>query len=136
MKKMCLFLGRACLSLIFVLSIIMKVMHWDGMIAELTRVLGDWSTHIPLTSSFFLGCIPYAGALLAIATALEVFGAFSLLCNYKVRVGAICLIVFLIPVTLLMHAFWLSDLPSLDMMMFCKNVGIIGGLITVATYGE
>ncbi|MGR3973693.1 MAG: DoxX family membrane protein [Candidatus Rhabdochlamydia sp.] len=135
MKKVSLFLGRVCLSLIFVISVVMKILHWDSMVSELSSVFQDWSYQISWAAPLFQACIPYVTLLLIIATLLEIIGALSLLCNSHIRVGSICLVIFLVPVTLLMHPFWFSNLPN-DMMMFCKNIGIIGGLLTVAAYGD
>jgi uncharacterized membrane protein YphA (DoxX/SURF4 family) len=48
--------------------------------------------------------------------------------------GAILLLAFLVPTTLLMHRFWKIDDPQMqqmDQVMFFKNVSLIGGAIVL-----
>jgi putative oxidoreductase len=75
--------------------------------------------------------------LLAGATALEIGGALSLLLGWKTRVGAVALVAFLVPVTLVFHAFWGAPAAEaqLQTIQFLKNVSIGGGLIAVLTAG-
>ena len=47
-----------------------------------------------------------ASLMLAIATILEVAGAIGLIAGFRTRFSALLLIVFLVPVTLIMHDFW------------------------------
>jgi uncharacterized membrane protein YphA (DoxX/SURF4 family) len=65
-----------------------------------------------------------------------VVGALSVLLGYHARAGAWVLVLFLIPVTLFMHAFWRVADPGpaqLQQVMFLKNVAILGGALLVAT---
>jgi putative oxidoreductase len=53
-------------------------------------------------------------------------------------VGAAFLVAFLVPVTLSMHAFWAVKDPmmaQIQMAMFMKNVGLLGGALLVAHFG-
>jgi putative oxidoreductase len=51
--------------------------------------------------------------------------------------GAILLIIFLVPVTLVFHNFWAYQGMDQQMQManFLKNVGLAGGLALVAVFG-
>jgi len=75
--------------------------------------------------------------LLAGATALELFGALSLLLGYKARLGAAALVAFLVPVTLVFHAFWAAQAADAQMqtVQFLKNVAIGGGLVAILAAG-
>ena len=59
-------------------------------------------------------------------------GGLSLALGFHARVGAIALLVFLVPVTLFMHKFWgISDAQQAHMQMinFMKNVALMGGAL-------
>ena len=62
-------------------------------------------------------------------------GGLFVLLGIKVRLGAILLILFLIPVTVIMHAFWMYDgsMREMQMMTFLKNISMIGGLFILAS---
>ena len=53
-------------------------------------------------------------------------------------VGIVCAVAFLAPVTLMMHNFWAVTDPmmhQLQMVMFLKNLALIGGALTFAVHG-
>ncbi len=89
------------------------------------------------------GTVAYAGSkgvpevLLAGATALEIFGAASLIAGWKTRWGAAALIAFLVPVTLVFHNFWAYQGAEVQLqsIQFLKNVSIGGGLLAVLGAG-
>jgi uncharacterized membrane protein YphA (DoxX/SURF4 family) len=63
-----------------------------------------------------------AGALLLIAGLSFLLGVFP-------RVGVGAIVLFLVPVTLIMHAFWADRDPAqrqADMVNFSKNIGLLG----------
>jgi putative oxidoreductase len=76
-------------------------------------------------------------ALLGIAVALLVFGGVFLLLGWQGRLGALLLVLFLIPVTLTMHSFW--NVPAADVQMqmgnFMKNFALVGGLLFIMAFG-
>lgn len=113
-------LGRLCLSAIFLMAGIGKIMHYDQT-AKYMESKG--MTMIP----FFL-----VAALL-----IELIGALSLIIGFKTRWGAALLLLFLIPTTLIFHDFWNVDEASRQMQMinFLKNLGIFGGLLYVLSCG-
>ncbi len=63
---------------------------------------------------------------------LIIVGGLSVILGYHVRIGLLCLVVFLVPVTLLMHNYWVET----DMMQrinqrvnFQKNVALLGAAL-------
>ena len=63
-----------------------------------------------------------AGVLLLIAGLSFLFGVFP-------RVGVAAIVLFLVPVTLIMHPFWADHAPAqrqADMINFTKNVALLG----------
>jgi len=82
--------------------------------------------------------LPAVGALLAVAVALELIGGVSLLLGLYARLGALALLVFLVPVSLIMHNFWaFEEGPErmAQMISFMKNVAIAGGVTMVLALG-
>jgi len=76
--------------------------------------------------------MPAVGFFLVMAIILEVAGGVSVLLGYKAKWGALALIIFLIPTTLIFHNN-LSD--QIQMIMFMKNLAILGALIAIAVNG-
>jgi putative oxidoreductase len=66
------------------------------------------------------------------------FGALTILLGYRMRLGAILLMVYWIPLTFIVHNFWVeesgSDLYRLQSILFMKNIAIMGGLLITATH--
>lgn len=140
MKAVFGLLGRVCLSLIFVSSAFSKVINWEGnyqyLMAGLTHWL-DYAAQMPDLYRFVDFFLPLAPVLLIIGTIFEGLGGLLILLGLKPRAGAVLLILFTIPTTLLFHAFWIIKGPDHDiqMIMFLKNLSILGGLFLVLAGG-
>jgi putative oxidoreductase len=113
-----LLLGRFGIGAIFLISGLGKVTGWSGTVAYAA------SKGVP-------------EVLLMGATALELLGAISLVLGLKTRWGAVALIFFLVPVTLVFHDFWAAQGPDvrLQSIQFLKNLAIGGGLVAVLGVG-
>lgn len=73
--------------------------------------------------------IPLAPVLLAAAVALMVVGSVLVISGIRARLGAILLLLFLVPTTLLFH----SDVADpQERIALLKNLSIMGGLLLVA----
>jgi putative oxidoreductase len=82
--------------------------------------------------------LPMAGLLVPLSGVLSLLGGVSILLGYHARLGAWILVLFLVPVTLLMHAFWSVDdamMRQMQMANFMKNVALIGGALMIAHFG-
>lgn len=82
--------------------------------------------------------LPFANFLVPLSGLLAIIGGLSVLIGYKARWGALCLIVFLIPVTLKMHAFWdITDpqMKQMQMISFMKNLSMLGGAFLLTYFG-
>jgi putative oxidoreductase len=112
--------GRVLLSLIFVAIAIGKVRGWSGFSEYMV------SKQLPL--------IP---VLLAVSLVVELAGGLSILLGWRARLGALVLLVYLIPVTVLFHNFWQSQGVQvvIEGMSFLKNVAIMGGLLLIVAFG-
>lgn len=65
-------------------------------------------------------------------------GALSVLLGYRMRLGAVMLMIYWIPLTFIVHDFWTeasgSDEYRLQSLFFMKNIAITGGLLITATH--
>jgi putative oxidoreductase len=69
---------------------------------------------------------------------VSLIGGFSVLLGYKAKIGAWFMVLFLVVVTPVMHKFWgLTDpaMAQLQMIMFLKNLSILGGALLVTQFG-
>jgi len=74
---------------------------------------------------------------LVLAIGFELIGGLSVLLGVKARWGALLLVAFLIPTTLIFHDFWQYDGQQAQQQMihFMKNLSILGGLVFVLGAG-
>ncbi len=76
--------------------------------------------------------LPLAGLVTVFTILFELGGGAAVITGFKARIGAILLMLFLIPATFVFHNF-LAD-PS-QLTQFLKNLAIMGGLLQLITYG-
>jgi len=112
--------GRTLLAFIFLFAGLGKIFDWSGTAGYMA------AKGMPLVPLF-----------LAVAIAVEVLGGLSVLLGLRARWGAIALFLFLMPTTLVFHNFWaLAGMERrMQMIMFLKNLAIMGGLLLVASRG-
>jgi putative oxidoreductase len=140
MKKLIVLLGRIALSLIFVTSAVNKLFNWDQTVQYMTSSLTQWVARTPMPDfiheALVVAC-SYTTLIMVVATLFEGLGGLFVLLGFKVRFGATLLILFIIPVTLVMHAFWLDSGQErmVQMTMLMKNLAILGGLLILAAKG-
>jgi putative oxidoreductase len=111
--------GRVFFSLIFILS---GIKHFTQSSIDYGASKGVWMPEF---------MVPAAGVL-------AVLGGLSIAFGYKTNWGALLIVAFLVPVTLVMHNFWTLDDPMQRMMqktMFMKNLSMLGGAMLIAYYG-
>ena len=105
-------IARTLLCLVFVNAVIGKFMGFAGTV---TMMQGRG--------------LPLAPLLLAAAMVLMAVGSLLVISGRRQRLGAILLLIFLVPTTLIFHHA-IGD-PAERIALF-KNVAIIGGLLLVA----
>lgn len=84
------------------------------------------------------GC-PMAPFLVPLSGLISVLGGLSILLGYKARIGAWLIVIFLVPVTLMMHNYWAMPDPMAAMMqraMFMKNLALVGATLIIAYFGS
>jgi putative oxidoreductase len=82
--------------------------------------------------------VPLPGLLVPMSGAIALIGGLSVLLGYQTRIGAWLLVIFLVPVTLVMHNFWAEADPMAYQMekgMFLRNVTMLGGALLISYFG-
>ena len=83
--------------------------------------------------------VPLASVLVPFSGVLALLGSLSIILGYKAKWGAWLIIAFLVPVTAMMHQFWTVTDPmmqQMQMIMFMKNVSILGGALFITYFGS
>ncbi len=107
--------GRILLVLIFLQSGIGKIDNFAG------------------TAQYMAGHgMPYTNFFLVGAIFFELVGSITVILGYFARFGALLLLIFLIPTTLIFHNIFVD--PKM-MIHFMKNVGMFGGLLILLASG-
>lgn len=113
-------LGRFFYSIIFILS---GLGHFSANTMAYAASEG-----VPMTS--FL--VPFSGVL-------AILGGLSILLGFKARYGAWLIVIFLVPITVMMHKFWAAPDPMMmafQQAMFAKNLSMLGGALLISYFGS
>lgn len=115
-----LLLGRILLACIFVVDGYGKIGNFAG-VAKYMSAKG----------------MPLVEPLLAGAILVELVGGLMLAAGWKARWAAAAIFVYLVPVTLVFHAFWAVPPEQVlaQTIQFQKNLAIMGGMLYVALTG-
>ena len=112
--------GRLLLAFVFIPAGLSKISGFAGTVGYISSV------GMPL---------PSVSAVVAIL--VEVGCGIALLAGFQTRIAALVLAVFTLVASFFFHNFW--TLPEAQQMMqqlmFFKNIGIVGGLLTLAAWG-
>jgi putative oxidoreductase len=83
--------------------------------------------------------VPLAAVLVPISGVMALAGGLSVAAGYRARWGAWLLVGFLVPVTLIMHAFWKLHDPAaihIQQAMFAKNLSMLGAALLLTQFGS
>lgn len=113
-------LARILISAIFIYSGISQLMHFDAT----ARVIGGTG-------------VPLATVAATVAILIDLAGGAMLIIGWQTKLAAAILFIYLIPVTVMVHNFWAAppQMHEMQLLNFLKNLGIMGGLLILATRG-
>lgn len=79
--------------------------------------------------------VPMPTAAVLFSGLLLVAGGALVLIGYKVRIGALLIALFLLPVSIMMHNFWAvpAEAKQMEMVNFMKNMGLLGASLMIAS---
>jgi len=115
LKAFAMLIGRVLLILIFVKSGLGKVENFAGTAQFMTKAGMQYTTFLLLGAIF-----------------LELAGSISIALGFLTRVGALMLLVFLIPTTLIFHG---NVVDQGQVIHFMKNTSMFGGLLLLFAAG-
>jgi putative oxidoreductase len=119
LSRLAVLVGRALFVAIFLMS---APMHFKGQTIAFAASQG----------------VPFASLLVPFSGVLALLGGLSILLGYRARIGAWLIVLFLIPVTLMLHKFWGvadSAAAQVQMIMFMKNVSMLGAALMITHFG-
>jgi putative oxidoreductase len=82
--------------------------------------------------------VPLANIAVPLSGVIALLGGASILLGYKARLGGWLIVLFMVPVTVMMHKFWgISDpmAAQIQQVMFMKNVAITAGALLITYFG-
>jgi putative oxidoreductase len=82
--------------------------------------------------------VPLAAIAVPLSGVLAIAGGLSILLGYRAKLGARVIVLFLVPVSLMMHKFWTVADPmmaQIQMILFMKNVSMLGGALLITQFG-
>ena len=83
--------------------------------------------------------VPLASVAVPLSGIMALAGGMSILLGYRAKTGAWLIVLFLVPVTLMMHKFWTVHDPMMaqtQMVMFMKNVALLGAALLITQFGS
>ena len=83
--------------------------------------------------------VPMASVLVPFSGILEFAGGLSILVGFRARLGAWLLVLFLLPVTFMLHQFWIVADPfarQLEFSVFLKNIALVGSALMITYHGS
>lgn len=101
--------------------------------------LGHFTNTEPMAKYAEAKGVPAPKFMVIVSGLLAIAGGLSVMLGYYAEIGAILLLIFLVPVTLMMHRFWGIDDAAMkqnEMIAFLKNLALIGTALMVLYFGS
>ena len=113
-------IGRILLAALFLPAGLSKLSGFEGTVGYIGSV-----------------GLPFASVAAAAAIAVEIFGSVALIVGFQTRIAAAVLAMFTVVASVFFHAFWAAapDQAFVQQLLFFKNIGVIGGLLALASSG-
>ena len=113
-------IGRILLAVMFVISGWGKITGFSGTVDSIAGKE-----------------LPIPQVLAAIAIAIELGAGLAIVFGWKTRWAAVAMMVFLVVITPIFHAFWNvpADQATMQLINFMKNLSILGGMILLFAWG-
>lgn len=83
--------------------------------------------------------VPAPGLAVVVSGAMLLLGGLSILLGYKVKIGSILLVIFLVAAAFMVHSFWAFEDPEraqIEMAQFFKNLALAGGALAFFYFGS
>ena len=111
--------GRVLFSLIFLMTV---MSHFKKETIDYASMQG----------------VPAASILVPLSCIIAFAGGLCIALGFKAKMGAWLIVIFLVPVTFCMHAFW-KETEAMQMHMqmahFMKNIALLGAAFLISYFG-
>ncbi len=113
-------IGRLLLVVLFLPAGLSKLSGFEGTVGYIDSV-----------------GLPLPAVAAALALVLEIAGSVALLVGFQTRLVAAALAVFTLVASVFFHGFWAAapEQAFVQQLLFLKNIGVIGGLLILASTG-
>lgn len=123
MQAVVTLVGRLCLAMIFLMSGVSKIAKYSDTVHYMQQK-----------------GMPAAPFFLFAAVLIELAGALALITGHRARIGALLLVLFLLPTTYIFHYRGAFDpamnvVDHIQMINVLKNTAIMGGLLMIYAFG-
>ena len=124
------YLGRVFIAVIFLFTTAGEVADWQGTEQFFLLKMNNWITLYAEQSGIadiISELHPFLPTVLVGVIGLKLAGSFFFIFNFFVRFGAFCLLLFLIPATVIMHDFWhVHGMDrTIETVVFLKNLSML-----------
>ena len=122
MKDILDLIGRIFISIIFLFEAYDTIAFFDLTKEKMTSY----------------GLIWQQDFLLILSIILLILGGLFLMIGYRASFASICLLLYFVPLTFVIHSFWNDpkEIQRIQSVLFMKNIAIIGGLLMVLVNGS
>ncbi len=93
----------------------------------------------PLISFAASKGVPLAAFSVPLSGVMALAGGLSIALGYRAKWGGWLIVLFLVPVTVMIHNFWAMPDPAaarVNEIMFMKNLSMLGGALLIAHFGS
>ncbi len=83
--------------------------------------------------------VPIASLAVPLSGVIAFLGGMSIILGYKAKLGAWLIVLFLVPVTIMIHNFWAISDPvqaQIQQVNFMKNLSMLGAAFLIAHFGS
>ena len=135
------YLGRVFLSVIFLFSALVEVWDWGTTEQYYNTIFTRWM-HLyqgnEAMSLWLADVLSWLPTIVITSIVLKFLGALLMILRFRVCLGAFFLWIVAFAETSLIYDFWHLAGPeqTTTMMLFFKNIAIMGGLMVVMAFGK
>ena len=82
--------------------------------------------------------VPLASIAVPLSGIIAMVGGLSIAAGYRAKLGGWLIVLFLVPVTVMIHNFWAMTDPNMaqvNQIMFMKNVSMLGAAFLITHFG-
>jgi putative oxidoreductase len=83
--------------------------------------------------------VPLASIAVPLSGIIAMMGGLSIAAGYKAKWGGWLIVLFLVPVTVMIHNFWAMTDPNMaqvNQIMFMKNLSMLGAALLITYFGS